>query len=364
MAPRKALSPSSTVDFEKFRHIRVRPEDLEGPSESSKRSRTTCSNTLTALDVIVELSLEAWTHAKSQCRNGTDIPMFMEKWRDLVQKDDRSAVVALAHAVHATKTTLRQPSISIILDEGGGALYDVANANSIARENIWWPKISHIVPELSHWVLAIEAPNSQTSLQLLMEELLQSTFTSPYAMLGLQGQLCDGSVTTKIDAKPALFIGDRVLRTQQATHGALRVLGLSTFVATFWDAVLTQNEKSCSSCNVVRPPRQLKRCARCHCACYCNRDCQTAHFQYQHRMECNEWKDIYERYAGNPMIRTSIRQKTAIMNNLENFVYPKLMEESKIMYSLKAVLREDIISSKEQACLGNGWEAKLKYLAS
>jgi hypothetical protein len=365
MAPIQAVS-NTFADYTKLRHIRVGPDDFKGPSEGPFDPDFDLRrfNLLTALDGVLDVTLQAWANAKLQCQEGQGMAVFMGRWRKLVEEDPRSAVVALVDAVFAAKQALMQPSIGIVLDDSADALFDimkVKNDNNETANNSQWPLMSHLLPELSHWVIAIHAPNSHDNLQTLMTELLQSTFSSPYAMLGLHGQMCEGVVAKMDGSMPVLFIGDRVLRTRQATHGALRVLGLSTFVSKFRESVVSQSKKACSSCQKLRRPVNLKRCARCHCVCYCDRECQERHFCYQHRAECNGLKELYERYDGNPFIKTAEKQKAQLLFFLENFMYPKLIEDSRVMFTLKASLRDDIIHNREHACL---WDKKLYHIKS
>jgi hypothetical protein len=345
MTPIQVVS-NYEVDCKRLRHIRVGPDDLKS---SSGVAFEPDFHLLVALDTIIDAALQAWTSVKLQSKEGRDTEMFMSRWKKLVEVDPRSAVEALVHSVFAAKKALMQPSVRIVLDDSTYVLFDVMKAKNDKNEatsTSQWPLMSHIVPELSHWVLAIHAPNSHHSLRMLITELLQSTFSSPYAMLALHGQLCEG-IVAKVDAsRPTLFIGDRFLRIQHATYGALRVLGLSTFVSKFWESVVSQSVKACSSCQTLRTPEFLKRCARCHCACYCSRECQKQHFCRQHRVECNEYKQLYERYDGNSSIKMAGKRKAQLLICLENFVCPKLIQESRVMFTFKASLRDDIIHNK------------------
>ena len=115
------------------------------------------------------------------------------------------------------------------------------------------------------------------------------------------------------------------------TSAATRSLALSTFVSTWIDSLHQQEKHKCSACQTQSP--DLKRCSRCRCARYCNRDCQKDHFQKGHKKVCKKWAEIYERYEGNPI--QGEMQLADLFLALGSFLFQRLIEESPVMKSFK-----------------------------
>jgi len=286
-----------------FQHIRIRPQDLQ-PSTNSEESKDdfvlTQLSLLNAVEPLIDQAIQAQ-------KNLPKVKDFAHKWNEWTNEDPKAAAAALCLAAKATQKVFTSDIVRDVLEGTGGPLYDSLRGSGTVHE---WPHWSPYIPEVSHWVL-LQGDTGAKLAELLHE--LAHTRSDPYASVLHHAQLCE----PMRDKSPSIMLGNAQLPSQCAVNGSTRLLGLSTFLASVVESYLGRDMACCSSC--LQMPKDLKRCARCHCALYCNRDCQLSHYKNGHKKECSP--DLYERYS------TSVEQTTeALFWGLESFIFPRLLQ--------------------------------------
>lgn len=277
-----------------FEHVNIRPCDVAVPFNAPICHEEWLSNRMMMLNIV-----ESWVKAGFEPRaillktieqhGGLDA--FKRTWSNLVERGHKASV--LVRAAFETSRGLEALDLVDLLTDS------YAIGKHPKEKKIKWPmNVSALFPEVSPWVLAPDTISSEKLFALMERECPELTSEGQtttddiekqtWSLFMENGRLCEQPENP--DQSLPLMVRNTEVTAAFTQYGAARLYALGTFLS----VVVNGSREACDACGKVG--ERMKRCSRCHCGVYCDRDCQAKDFKSRHKKKCAELKALQDRY--------------------------------------------------------------------